>query len=115
MQHLGTVSVQLRSSVDGSLTLCTDRPLSCHQYPSSSDVQTVFRLNKNGRVEADNYNNAWAKQCQSKSVQKLMKVSFCDIFRTYWEKKPFWLKCSKSSKGFPSEYFLCNVIIAATN
>ncbi|VDM10115.1 unnamed protein product [Wuchereria bancrofti] len=72
----GTVSIQPRNSRDDGLILTTDRPVLCHQNATSSEKQLIFRLNKNGRVESDQHFNEWAKQCQTRSVQKLLKVSF---------------------------------------
>ncbi|VDO37864.1 unnamed protein product [Onchocerca flexuosa] len=69
----GTVSIQPRNTRDNGLVLTTDRPVLCHQNPSSSEKQLIFRLNKNGRVESDQHFNEWAKQCQIRSVQKLLK------------------------------------------
>lgn len=87
----GTVGIQLRNSRDG-LVLTTDRPVSCHQNPSSSEKQLIFRLNKNGRVESDQHFNEWAKQCQTRSVQKLLKVNFEEYFfikKKKGERKPY--------------------------
>ncbi|VDK66387.1 unnamed protein product [Onchocerca ochengi] len=72
-QCCGTVSIQPRNTRDDTLVLNTDRPVLCHQIPSSSEKQLIFRLNKNGRVESDQHFNEWAKQCQIRSVQKLLK------------------------------------------
>lgn len=69
----GTVSIQPRNSRDDGLILTTDRPVLCHQNATSSERQLIFRLNKNGRVESDQHFNEWAKQCQTRSVQKLLK------------------------------------------
>ncbi|VDN93378.1 unnamed protein product [Brugia pahangi] len=69
----GTVSIQPRNSRDDGLILTTDRPVLCHQNATSSEKQLIFRLNKNGRVESDQHFNEWAKQCQTRSVQKLLK------------------------------------------
>lgn len=73
MQILGVVNVKLQNNEDGSLVLTTDRRMACHEVPTSSDEKIVFKLNKNGKVETD-LDNAWAKQCQSRGVQKLLKV-----------------------------------------
>ncbi|VDM49634.1 unnamed protein product [Toxocara canis] len=68
----GSISISLRGCVDGSLTLSTDVDVPCHSR-TVPNAEVVFRLSKGGRVEADRYDNAWARQCQSKVVQKLLK------------------------------------------
>uniref|UniRef100_F1L8A9 Kinase n=1 Tax=Ascaris suum TaxID=6253 RepID=F1L8A9_ASCSU len=68
----GSVSISLQGWIDGSLTLSTDANVPCHSRSLCND-EVVFRLSKGGRVEADRYDNAWARQCQSKVVQKLLK------------------------------------------
>ncbi|VDK45619.1 unnamed protein product [Anisakis simplex] len=68
----GSISISLKGCVDGSLALRTDVNIPCHSR-SIHNVDVVFRLSKAGRVEADKYDNAWARQCQSKVVQKLLK------------------------------------------
>lgn len=85
----GSVSISLQGWIDGSLTLSTDANVPCHSRSLCND-EVVFRLSKGGRVEADRYDNAWARQCQSKVVQKLLKVS-TKLKRFY--KKSWNVKC----------------------
>ncbi|MFH4976684.1 hypothetical protein AB6A40_003393 [Gnathostoma spinigerum] len=68
----GNVCVNIRSTIEGTLTLSTDVDIPCHSR-SVIDDEIAFRLSKTGRVEGDRFENAWARQCQSKVVQKLLK------------------------------------------
>ncbi|KAH7705836.1 Inositol polyphosphate kinase family protein [Aphelenchoides avenae] len=74
----GRIKVHLTSNTDGTLSMCThsELPVDCHR-PQTSTLDTdrhpmTFRV-ISGRVEAEKAINAWAGQCQSKIVQKLLK------------------------------------------
>ncbi|CAD5210010.1 unnamed protein product [Bursaphelenchus xylophilus] len=88
----GRIRVNLSTSQDGAVSMSTDQTIQCHSPKNilcvcdkddavstsaendgngGDERKMTFRL-RNKRVEAESVTNAWAGQCQSKVVQKLV-------------------------------------------